>query len=63
MLGLGLDEIMALGDSDNDREMLQTAGVSVAMGNAGAALKRLARYVTEDNEHDGVARAIYRFIP
>ena len=63
VLGLGLDEIMALGDSDNDREMLQTVGVSVAMGNAGAALKRLARYVTEDNEHDGVARAIYRFIP
>lgn len=62
VLGLGLDEIMALGDSDNDREMLQTAGVSVAMGNAGAALKRLARYVTEDNEHDGVARAIYRFL-
>lgn len=63
LLGLGLEEIMAVGDSDNDREMLMKAGLPVAMGNAGEELKKLARYVTEDNEHDGVARAIYRFVP
>lgn len=63
LLGLGLEEIMAVGDSDNDREMLMKAGVPVAMGNAGEELKKLARYVTADNEHDGVAQAIYKFIP
>ncbi len=63
LLGLDLEEIMALGDSDNDREMLMKAGLPVAMGNAGAELKKLARYVTADNSHDGVAQAIYKFIP
>ena len=63
LLGLGLEEIMAVGDSDNDREMLMKAGLPVAMGNAGEKLKKLARYVTADNEHDGVAQAIYKFIP
>lgn len=63
LLGLGLEEIMAIGDSDNDREMLMKAGLPVAMGNAGEELKRIARYITADNEHDGVAQAIYKFIP
>lgn len=63
LLGLGLEEIMAVGDSDNDREMLMKAALPVVMGNAGEELKKLARYVTADNGHDGVAQAIYKFIP
>ena len=49
----------AIGDSDNDAEMLRAVDMPVAMGNADAALKNLAKYITADCDHDGVAQAIY----
>lgn len=54
--------IMALGDDTNDIEMLTKAGVSVAMQNATAQAKETARYVTDTNNNDGVAKAIKRFV-
>ena len=39
--------------------MLRAVGMPVAMGNADAALKNLAKYITADCDHDGVAQAIY----
>lgn len=62
-LGVETGEMMALGDSDNDREMLETVGFPVAMGNAVEELKKMACHVTADNENHGVAQAIYRFLP
>lgn len=56
-----LDQTMAVGDAGNDVEMLQAAGVSVAMGNAFEAARAAARYVTATNEEDGVALAIERY--
>ena len=38
------------------------AGISVAMGNAPATVKKAASYITEDNNNSGVAKAIERFI-
>lgn len=61
-LGIGRGEIMALGDSYNDTDMLIWAGLGVAMGNAEAEVKEAADHVTSDNENDGAARAIERFI-
>jgi Cof subfamily protein (haloacid dehalogenase superfamily) len=58
MLGLNKDNIMAVGDSDNDSAMLKAVGFPVAMGNATARIKAVARYITDDNEHDGVGKAI-----
>ena len=58
MRGVPLERCAAVGDSDNDRSMLEAVGVPVAMGNAAPALKALAQYVTADNGHDGVAQAI-----
>jgi Cof subfamily protein (haloacid dehalogenase superfamily) len=52
------EQVMAFGDADNDREMLTHAGFSVAMDNAEPEIKRLARFVTDDHDHDGVARFI-----
>ena len=43
----------------NDAEMLRAVGMPVAMGNADAALKNLAKYITADCDHDGVAQAVY----
>ena len=49
---------MAIGDSDNDIDMLRAAGCPVAMGNASAPVRALARMVTATNEQAGVAVAI-----
>ncbi len=61
-LGIEPAEVMAIGDGYNDLEMLQFAGVSVAMGNAPAVLKARASYVTRPNTEEGVAEAIERFV-
>lgn len=57
-LGLSRDEIMAIGDSDNDLDLLRASGFPVAMGNASAPVRALARMVTATNEQAGVAVAI-----
>jgi hydroxymethylpyrimidine pyrophosphatase-like HAD family hydrolase len=54
--------LMAMGDGENDREMLAMAEWGVAMGNAGEALKRSAQAVVSSNTDDGVAEAIERFV-
>lgn len=61
-LGIDISEIMAFGDSDNDAGMIRKAGFPVAMGNAAEKLKKLARFITEDNDHDGIAVAVERFV-
>ncbi|MBD3879381.1 MAG: HAD family phosphatase [Quinella sp. 1Q5] len=60
-LKIDLSESVAIGDADNDKEILQTAGLSIAMGNAADDIKRLAEFVTLDNDNDGVAFAIEKF--
>lgn len=57
-LGITDEEIMTLGDGDNDRHMLRGAGLSVAMGNAPDFVKEMADRITGDNDHDGAAAAI-----
>lgn len=61
-LGLGAQNVMACGDSSNDLAMLQKAGLGVAMGNAEPKIRGTADFVTSDNNHDGVAEAIERFV-
>ena len=61
-LGIGKDEVMAVGDSENDASLLSAAGFPVAMGNAVPALKALASVVTGTNSEDGVAQALRRYI-
>lgn len=60
-LKIDLAETVAIGDADNDREILQTAGLAIAMGNASDEIKKLADFVTLDNDSDGVAAAIEKF--
>jgi Cof subfamily protein (haloacid dehalogenase superfamily) len=61
ILGIGLDDVMAIGDSENDIEMLQACGKGIAMGNALDEVKDAADDVTLSNEADGVAQAIERY--
>ena len=60
--GYGRDEVMALGDNLNDREMLDFAGQAVVMGNASEELKTLGWPVTLSNDDGGVAAAIERYV-
>ena len=55
------EAILAIGDSNNDITMLQSAHYGVAMGNANADVKRIAKYQVADCDHDGIAEAIERF--
>ena len=57
-LGISATEVMAIGDGNNDLEMLEFAGLSIAMGNANDAVKEMADFVTASNEESGVAQAI-----
>lgn len=61
-LGVGRDEILAIGDNLNDREMLEFAGLAVVMANAVPALKKLGWPVTLSNDNGGVAAAIERYV-
>ncbi|HMO61542.1 MAG TPA: Cof-type HAD-IIB family hydrolase [Ferruginibacter sp.] len=59
--GIQQDEIIAIGDNYNDAEMIAFAGKGVAMGNAPDDIKAVADYVTDTNNHDGVAKALKHF--
>ncbi len=62
-MGLTRDNLMACGDGLNDCSMIAYAGVGVAMQNAEHPVKDAAVYVTvADNNHDGVAEAVEKFI-
>lgn len=60
-LKLPLSSVMAVGDGGNDLDIMRAAGLSVAMGNAIPEVIELADAVTDDNDHDGAAKAIERF--
>lgn len=60
-IGITMDQVMAAGDSLNDIKMIQEAGVGIAMDNAQEAIKKVADYITDSNDNDGVAKAIERF--
>jgi Cof subfamily protein (haloacid dehalogenase superfamily) len=60
-LGISREEILAIGDNLNDREMLDFAGQAVVMGNASKELKSLGWPVTLSNDDGGVAAAIERY--
>lgn len=56
------DEVMAIGDEHNDIEMLEFAGLGVAMGNANDRVKAVADAVTGLNDEDGVAQALKKYL-
>jgi hydroxymethylpyrimidine pyrophosphatase-like HAD family hydrolase len=60
--GLTKNDVLAIGDNYNDIEMLQFAGMGIAMGNAPAAVKVHAQYIIFDNDSDGIKSALDKFI-
>ncbi|EKQ66673.1 HAD-superfamily hydrolase, subfamily IIB [Leptolyngbyaceae cyanobacterium JSC-12] len=61
-LGLQPENVMVVGDNFNDLEMIQYAGIGVAMGNAPDPVKAIANWVAPSVEADGVAAAIEEFL-
>jgi Cof subfamily protein (haloacid dehalogenase superfamily) len=61
MYGISREELLAIGDSHNDFEIIQFAGIGVAMGNSVEDLKKIADYIVPDNNNSGVAFAINNY--
>ncbi len=61
-LGLAREQVAAIGDSSNDRAMLDYAGLSVVMANGEEALKKTADYVAPSNEDGGVADVLNKIV-
>ncbi|MCY6484712.1 Cof-type HAD-IIB family hydrolase [Clostridium aestuarii] len=61
-LGIKKEEVICVGDSGNDKHMIEFAGLGVAMQNAFPEIKEIADYVTYTNEENGVAHVIEKFI-
>ncbi len=61
-LGLDASQVMAIGDSNNDLDMLKWAGVSVVMGNAEDHVKELADFVTASNDEDGIKLVLEKYL-
>ena len=61
-MGIRPREVVAFGDAENDVDMFRLAGASVAMGQADAATKAAATFVSKTNTEGGVAHAIWRLL-
>ncbi|WP_312462416.1 sugar-phosphatase, partial [Pantoea endophytica] len=61
-LGLAREEVMAIGDQENDLAMIEYAGTGVAMGNAIDSVKKIAQFITKTNMEHGVAHAIEELV-
>ena len=59
--GLNKDEILTIGDQNNDIALLQAGGLKIAMGNATDELKEIADYVTDSVYEDGFVKAMEKF--
>jgi hydroxymethylpyrimidine pyrophosphatase-like HAD family hydrolase len=59
--GLNKEEILAIGDQNNDIALLQAGGVKIAMGNASEELKQIADYITGSVYEDGFVTAMEKF--
>src|SRR5262245_8380768 len=60
--GVGLAEVVAVGDNYNDLDMIESAGLGIAMGNAPAGVRARADWVAPPVDEDGLAVAIERFV-
>ena len=56
------EEIIAIGDGENDIEMIKYAGLGVAVANADNKVKENSDYITASNNEDGVGKVIEKFL-
>lgn len=56
------EEVIAIGDNMNDKKMIQNAGLGIAMEGSTPTITNLAKYVTDTNNNEGVAKALEKFL-
>ncbi|WDU83798.1 HAD hydrolase family protein [Caloramator sp. Dgby_cultured_2] len=56
------DEVICIGDNENDISMVEYAGLGIAMGNATEELKNIADLIIDSNDNDGIAKFIENYI-
>lgn len=56
------EEVMAIGDNVNDKEMIENAGLGVVMGNSSPQMKEIADVIVSDNNSDGIVEAFEKYI-
>ena len=61
-LGILMNEVVGIGDADNDIEMFKSVGLAVAMKNGNDTVKKLAHFITNDNDNNGVGEAIQHIL-
>lgn len=61
-LNIKREEVVAIGDNMNDKEMVENAGLGIVMGNSNPQMKELANVVVSDNNSEGVCEAIEEFV-
>ncbi|MWC31370.1 Cof-type HAD-IIB family hydrolase [Paenibacillus sp. MMS18-CY102] len=59
--GIDRSEAIAFGDGDNDIDMLELAGLGIAMGNGSEKAKRAADFITKKSSEDGIAYALHKY--
>ena len=62
MWGIDKSEVMAIGDQNNDIDLIQAGGIGIAMENGTPELKQVADYITNSVENDGFVSAVEKFI-
>jgi len=61
-MGRSKQEVITIGDNTNDKKMIQEAGLGITMKGSTPTVTEIADYVTDDNNHEGVAKALEKFI-
>lgn len=60
--GIKREEVITIGDNDNDISMLEYAGLGIAMGNAEESAKRASKYITRDCDSNGFGEAVDKIL-
>ncbi|MBD5401440.1 HAD family hydrolase [bacterium] len=62
MWGIKKEEVLTIGDQNNDIDLVQCGGIGVAMGNGSPELKECADFITDTVDNDGFVKAIEKFV-
>ena len=61
-LNIAKEEVIAIGDNVNDKEMIEESGLGVVMGNSNPKMKEIADKIVADNNSEGVLEAINKYV-
>ena len=61
-LNIDKEEVITIGDNVNDEKMIVNAGMGVAMEQSTPKIRDIAKYVTKNNNEDGVGEAVKKFM-